>query len=227
MRKYTLECFSFWQLFSHFFVWRCPESPRWYVRNGYMEKAYRSLCCLRGTDIQAARDLYQIYTRIKLEKQDFGYSSYMGRFTQLFTIPQIRRATVASIVVMISRNMCGIGGIIVALESLSAYTGLQTNFRLLVVLGLHTVIVMVTFLARYVIDTFGRRRLLLASLSQIVWLLVVIGLCFRIEANLTKVIAVSFFIFVLAAFYAIGAGPVPFTYSAEIFPTCHRGMYFC
>jgi hypothetical protein len=33
---------------------------------------------------------------------------------------------------------------------------------------------------------------------------------------------IAFFIFLFAAFYSPGEGPVPFTYSAEVFPLSHR-----
>lgn len=38
----------------------------------------------------------------------------------------------------------------------------------------------------------------------------------------------AFFIYLFAAFYSPGEGPVPFTYSAEVFPLTHReiGMGF-
>lgn len=34
---------------------------------------------------------------------------------------------------------------------------------------------------------------------------------------------IALFIFLFAAFYSPGEGPVPFTYSAEAFPLHHRG----
>lgn len=34
---------------------------------------------------------------------------------------------------------------------------------------------------------------------------------------------ITFFIYVYDAFYSPGEGPVPFTYSAEVFPLSHRG----
>lgn len=39
---------------------------------------------------------------------------------------------------------------------------------------------------------------------------------------------IALFIFLFAAFYSPGEGPVPFTYSAEVFPLSHRevGMGF-
>lgn len=65
------------------------------------------------------------------------------------------------------------------------------------------------------------------------WTLLTAGLCFLIDVdNKARIPLIAFFIFVFAAFYSPGEGPVPFTYSAEVFPLTHRelGMYigiFC
>lgn len=88
-------------------VYFCPESPRWYIRRGEMEKAYQSLCRLRNTPLQAARDLYYIYAQIKIEQSVIGESNYVTRFIELFTIPRVRRATLASFTVMLAQQMCG------------------------------------------------------------------------------------------------------------------------
>lgn len=79
------------------------------------------------------------------------------------------------------------------------------------------------FPAIWTIDTFGRRSLLLFTFPQMAWTLLAAGLCTLIPgkggANLGLV---AFFIYLFAAFYSPGEGPVPFTYSAEIFPLSHR-----
>ncbi len=64
-------------------------------------KAYRSLLRLRFTPLQAARDLYYIHVQLEAEKQVLGGATYIGRFMELFTIPRVRRATLASFVIMI------------------------------------------------------------------------------------------------------------------------------
>ena len=60
------------------------------------------------------------------------------------------------------------------------------------------------------------------------WTLLAAGFCEKIEGSTVKVVLVSLFIFLFAAFYSTGEGPVPFTYSAEVFPLSHRevGMGF-
>ena len=72
--------------------------------------------------MQAARDLYYIYAQVRLEEMMLGDGDivvfdgeerrtgsgrYLTRFTQLFMIARIRRATLAAFVVMIAQQMCG------------------------------------------------------------------------------------------------------------------------
>lgn len=42
------------------------------------------------------------------------------------------------------------------------------------------------------------------------------------ESSRAHVSLVALFVFIFAAFYSPGEGPVPFTYSAEVFPLSHR-----
>lgn len=73
-------------------------------KNRY-QKAYRSLLKLRFTPLQAARDLYYIHCQLQVEASIVGRSNYFTRFAQLFTIPRVRRATLASFTVMIAQQM--------------------------------------------------------------------------------------------------------------------------
>ena len=70
----------------------------------------------------------------------------------------------------------------------------------------------------------GRRSLLLFTFPQMAWTLLAAGFCFLIdpaEAN-TRVALIALFVFLFAAFYSPGEGPVPFVYSAEVFPLAQR-----
>lgn len=88
-------------------IYFCPESPRWYMKKGKYQKAYESLLRLRNIPLQAARDLYYIHCQLEIESEIIGKSNYITRFVQLFTIPRVRRATLASFTVMIAQQMCG------------------------------------------------------------------------------------------------------------------------
>lgn len=89
-------------------VYFCPESPRWYMKKGLYQDAYKSLLRLRNNPIQAARDLYYIHAQLELEAEIIGQHTYMKRFVELFTIPRLRRATLAAFTVMMAQQMCGI-----------------------------------------------------------------------------------------------------------------------
>lgn len=56
---------------------------------------------------QLARDLYYINAILQEEAAIIGKSNYVKRFIELFTIPRVRRATLASFTVMIAQQMCG------------------------------------------------------------------------------------------------------------------------
>lgn len=98
------------------------------------------------------------------------------------------------------------------------------------------------FPAVYTIDTFGRRNLLLFTFPNMAWTLLAAGFCFLIhQGSPARVPLIAFFVFLFAgtflfflvavfsyrkslAFYSPGEGPVPYTYSAEVFPLTHREM---
>ncbi|KAI9866733.1 MAG: hypothetical protein M1813_000675 [Trichoglossum hirsutum] len=92
-------------------IYLCPESPRWYIKKHQYGAAYKSLVRLRATRLQAARDLFNI-SQSELGKEKVGeYRKYWIRVKTLFIIPRVRRAILASSVVMIAQQMCGINTI--------------------------------------------------------------------------------------------------------------------
>lgn len=55
------------------------------------------------------------------------------------------------------------------------------------------------------------------------WSLLAAGLCTLIPGSGSVHLGlVALFVYIFAAFYSPGEGPVPFTYSAEVFPLSHR-----
>ncbi|KAL7955893.1 sugar transporter domain-containing protein [Trichoderma compactum] len=210
----------------------CPESPRWYMKKGKHEKAWESLLRLRNTPIQAARDLYYIQCLLDqevllIEKAGLKVTNNMfTRFVELFTIPRIRRATWASGIVMIAQQMCGINIIsfysstIFKQSGISDYTALWASF------GFGLINFLFAWPAVWTIDTFGRRALLLFTFPNMFWTLLTAGLCYLIQPDIVnstpRIASVATFVYLFAAFYSPGEGPVPFMYSAEVFPLSHR-----
>lgn len=88
------------------------------------------------------------------------------------------------------------------------------------------------FPALYTIDTFGRRSLVLFTFPNMCWSLLVAGMCLFVDGGLDgpnpdsklRLGLVAAFIYVFAMFYSPGEGPVPFAYSAEVFPLAQREL---
>lgn len=186
--------------------------------------AYKSLLKLRHHKIQAARDLYYMSVQIAEEQKIVRAANFFARAMELFTIPRVRRATVASGVVMLAQQMCGINIIAFYSSSVFANAGYSPRNALFASLGFGAVNFVFAWPAIFTIDTYGRRTLLLFTFPQMAWSLLAAGLCFLIRPkdSTTAVGLVAFFIYLFAAFYSPGEGPVPFTYSAEVFPLSHR-----
>lgn len=217
--------------------------PRWYIKKHRYADAYKSLCRLRFTKLQAARDLFAMHVRFEAEKQliSNGRNSF-SRFVELFTVPRIRRANLAAGTVMLAQQMCGktflrvvdllctdpsLGINIMAFYSSTIFVeaGVTAKQALWASWGFGLGGLLFTLPAFWTIDTFGRRSLLLATFPQMAWTLLVAGCCFLIPGTgTTRLALLATFIFLFVAAYAPGEGPVCYPYAAEVFPLSHREM---
>ncbi|GAM43318.1 hexose transport-related protein [Talaromyces pinophilus] len=206
-------------------VYFCPESPRWLMKKNKYPKAMKSLLRLRINPLQAARDLYYIHKQLEIEAEILGKNNYFTRLIQLFTIPRVRRATLASFTVMIAQQMCGINIIAFYSSTIFANSGFSDFQALWASWGFGLINFIFAWPAIWTIDTFGRRSLLLFTFPNMAWSLLTAGLCALISVHLKAHLAlVAMFIYIFAIFYSPGEGPVPFAYSAEVFPLSHREL---
>lgn len=157
-------------------IYFCPESPRWLMKKGRYAAAYASLLRLRNTPLQAARDLYYVHAQLVEESAIVGESSYPQRFVELFTIPRVRRATLASWTVMIAQQMCGINIIAFYSSTVFVNAGSTAGTALWVSWGFGLVNFLFALPAVWTIDTFGRRALLLFTFPNMAWTLLAAGM---------------------------------------------------
>jgi len=186
---------------------------------------------LRNTPLQAARELYYIHAQLQQEElliQESGvavHANMFTRFIELFTIPRIRRATQASGIVMIAQQMCGINIIAFYSSTVFSNAGASVTGSLLASWGFGLINFIFAWPAIWTIDTFGRRALLLFTFPNMCWTLLAAGMCFYVPGKGGAHLGlIALFVYLFDMFYSPGEGPVPFTYSAEVFPLSHREM---
>ncbi|KAL9943561.1 hypothetical protein D7B24_006848 [Verticillium nonalfalfae] len=205
------------------FVWWCPESPRWLMKKDRMQDAFKSFCRIRNTEMMAARDLYYAHCQVREERNAFGGKTLRTRVMELLTVPRLRRATVASAWIVIGQQFSGINIMAFYSATIFAEAGYSPKQCLLVSMGFGLITFVFAFPAVYMMDTFGRRNLLMITFPNMAWCLVAAGMCFLIDESVSaRVPLIAFFVFLFSAMYGPGIGPLPSIYFSESFPLSHR-----
>ncbi|KAJ6178291.1 hypothetical protein N7519_008752 [Penicillium mononematosum] len=197
-----------------FLVFMCPESPRFLIQRNRYPEAYKSLLELRGTPIQAARDLYYIHAQLQTEAVTV-WDRHGGELMVINVLTFYSSSILHPEHVDAGEPSEGLFPNATAVKWYNFAFGLA-NF-------------LFTFPAYIYIDLRGRRPLLLVSFIGMFFSLVAVSGFFEIVHHQTRLMLVSVFTSVFFVFfYSIGAGPIPFTLSAEVFPLCVRevGMSF-
>ena len=121
------------------------------------------------------------------------------------------------------KQFCGINVIAYYSSEIFKKSGFKIEAALCASLGFGAVNWIFAFPAVLTIDKIGRRRLLLLTFPVMAFFLVATGLAFLIPREWSNqqvrigVIAAGIYLYTVV--YSVGPGPVPFTYSAESYPT--------
>ncbi|KAL4784072.1 hypothetical protein BJX76DRAFT_357402 [Aspergillus varians] len=210
------------------FVFTCPESPRWYMSRNLYDRAYQSMCSLRFNKVQAARDMYYMYTLLEAEN---SMKLGQNKLLELINVPRNRRAMIASEIVMFMQQFCGVNviayyssEIFLQTAGANAHSKLTTSNQrkaLTASLGWGLINWLFAIPAVYTIDTFGRRNLLLSTFPLMALSMFFTGFSFWIPedaGNNARLGCTALGTYLFGIFYSVGEGPVPFTYSAEAYP---------
>lgn len=205
-------------------IYVLPESPEWYIKNGEQyDRAFESLRCLRNTELQAAFELLTYHAKHKRSSAS-SRSGHLKTLQELFTLPRVRRATVAAYTTMVAQQACGIN--IIAFYSSTIFV--EAHFGYHVAEMASTIFGLVNFIgafpAIWAMDSVGRRTLLLMTLPFMAITMGIAGASFSIsDAHSTVRFGMTTsMIYLFCLLYSPGMGPVPTVYSAEVFPLSHR-----
>ncbi|UPL03409.1 hypothetical protein LCI18_014343 [Fusarium solani-melongenae] len=178
-------------------TWFCPESPRWYLKKGNHFKAWQSLLRLRNTPVQAARDLYYIHCLLEQEKA-LVYESGLKVTSNVFT-----RFVELFTIPRIRRATWASGIVMIAQQMCGINIIAFYSATIFKESGIGD------YTALWASFGFGIINFLFAWPA--VWTIDTFG-------RRTLLL----FTFPNMFWTLLGEGPVPFMYSAEVFPLSHR-----
>jgi SP family arabinose:H+ symporter-like MFS transporter len=143
-----------------------------------------------------------------------------GSVKDLFA-PKFRKAMMIGIVLALFSQITGINAIIYYAPEIFKSIGLGSNSAFSQTFIIGVVNTLFTFVALWLVDKQGRRKLLLFGVSGMILCLFAIGLCFYL--NIVTGPWLLIFILGYIACFASSLGPIPWIVISEIFPNRTRG----
>jgi sugar porter (SP) family MFS transporter len=190
-----------------------PESPRWLLLHGFMERATKTLARIRATEDNRA-EIDEI-----LEHAQTG----SGKIADLLR-PMAMRVIFLGAGLAVIQQVTGINTVIYYAPTIFQAAGFQSaQASITATAGVGLVNVIMTIVAIPLVDRVGRRPLLLSSLTGMLLSLVLLAIGFALGGPALKWIGV-FSLVVYIASFAIGLGPVFWLLISEIFPLNIRGQ---
>jgi len=191
-----------------------PETPRWLLAKKKYHEARKVLAQTR-----AASEVEAEYRQIQ-ESLAITESGWKTLFARCFWLPLFVSLTIAA-----CNQLTGINVLLQYAPLIIKSAGLSSNFGSMVgTVGIGLINFFATILSFFLIDFFGRRRLLIIGTAGIIVAYVYLG-CLphfvpvgKLQAELSLI---GFFAFIL--FYAVGPGVVVWLAISELLPTKVRG----
>ncbi|KXG45313.1 Major facilitator superfamily domain, general substrate transporter [Penicillium griseofulvum] len=205
----------------------CNESPRWLAKQDRWEEARATLSKVRNlpSDHPYVEEEFQaIATQLEQERALVAGSGFWDLMKEMWFIPGNRKRAIISVVLMICQQMTGTNAINYYAPQIFQNLGVTGNATNLFATGVYGIVKMVScgvFLI-FVADSLGRRRSLLWTSVAQALAMMYIGLYVRIAPPVKgePVIPAGYFalvcIFLFAAFFQFGWGPVCWIYVSEI-----------
>jgi len=188
-----------------------PETPRFLVRVGRKQEAYSLLEHIGGEE------------NAKIEIEAIAASMHKERQTWKSLVqPGVRRALAVSVFLAILIQVSGINTIVDYAPAIYQSAGWRVDIALFSTLLVGFIEVLVTIIAFWIIDRFGRRPLYITgSLGMAAMLM---GLVIAVlVGHFTGMVAIALILAYLA-FFCCCVGPVFWTLVPEIFPNDVRGI---
>ncbi|XWW99262.1 hypothetical protein V2A60_007271 [Cordyceps javanica] len=203
-----------------------PETPRWLLQSGDMEKASKVLHWLRENvdePVDIAHELHAISHEVELYQRD--QKPFLAESLALFREKPLFARMWRAFLLQFMAQMCGATAMKYYLPTLLKALGLETRLALMAGALEMTAKIGLTVIEMWIIDSFGRRACLSGGCAVMAFAMLINGALPQIFPNnvspVADIVCIAF-IFVYAMGYSLGLGPATWVYSSEIFPTTYR-----
>ncbi len=188
-----------------------PESPRFLLKKGDNTEARKILSRIGGA----------AYAQQEEENINESFTEHSSRINwSKLRSKKIRPILIIGIVLAAFQQWCGINVIFNYAEEVFTSAGYSLNDMLFNIVITGTVNLIFTLLAMRVVDSWGRRKLLLTGSFGLALIYLTMGICFFFEL---KGLAILSLVLLAIATYAMTLAPVTWVVLSEIFPNSIRG----
>jgi sugar porter (SP) family MFS transporter len=210
-----------------------PESPRWLVMKGRLGDATKVLnktsdskeeAQLRLAEIKHAAGIPEECTDDVVEVKIKNTGEGVWKELFLYPTPTVRHIVIAALGIHFFQQASGIDAVVLYSPTIFQKAGINGDTHLLLAtIAVGFVKTMFILVATFMLDRYGRRPLLLTSVGGMVVSLLTLATSLTIiDQSPTKLnwavgLSIATVLSYVATF-SIGAGPITWVYSSEIFP---------
>lgn len=189
-----------------------PESVRWLVKDGQLERARGILARLEGED-RADAELADIRSTISEEET--------GRviFRDLLE-PKLKRILLLGVFLAFFQQWCGLNAIFYYAADIFKAAGYNLKAMMLNIVVIGTVMVLSSIVTVLTVDRLGRRKILLFGGAGLFFCYLGITACFKLDFLGLPVVLLTL---ACVAVYSLSLAPLLWVVLSEIFPNRIRG----
>ncbi|MBV5315385.1 MAG: sugar porter family MFS transporter [Prolixibacteraceae bacterium] len=188
-----------------------PESPRFLAKSGNWKQANATLERIGGTQ-------YAIQEQKEIAETLQGTDSKID--WKVLGSKKVRPVLILGIVLAVFQQWCGINVIFNYAEEIFTSAGYSVGDMLFNIVITGTVNLVFTFLAMRMVDSWGRRKLMLLGSIGLAVIYFMLGTSYFFEL---KGLAILVLVMVAIATYAMTLAPITWVVLSEIFPNSVRG----